>query len=155
MEQESLLTGIEFFPALARSGQRFLNFLIDGVLISFCHAFFLGGTLLAGTALSVSETSSFYQAGVEVISFFFYAIIYFLMELVFKGRTIGKLITGTKAVNEDGTEMVPKTILIRSLIRMIPFEALSAFNLRPWHDKWSKTFVIDVKKTSLVIPLNS
>jgi uncharacterized RDD family membrane protein YckC len=48
------------------------------------------------------------------------------MELAFKGRTIGKLITGTKAVNEDGTEMSPKTIVIRSLIRMIPFELFSA-----------------------------
>ena len=154
MEQASLLTGIEFTPVLAGSGQRFLNFLIDGILISFCHAFFLGGTALAGSAL-LSDTSSFYQTGVEVISFFFYGLLYFLMELVFKGRTIGKFITGTKAVNEDGTEMKPRAILIRSLIRMIPFEAFSAFNLRPWHDKWSKTCVIDVKKTSWNVPLNT
>jgi uncharacterized RDD family membrane protein YckC len=77
MEQESLLTGIEFTPVLAGSGQRFLNFLIDGIIITFCHAFFLGGTALAGTALLASQTSSFYEAGVEVISFFFYAITYF------------------------------------------------------------------------------
>ena len=147
MEQESLLTGIEFTPVLASTGQRFLNFLINAIIFSFCHGFFSGVIALAGTQLLLPETSLFYQLTVEFISFFFYYILYFLSELVFKGRTIGKFITGTKAVNEDSTEVGPKAILIRSLVRMIPFEPFSALNRRPWHDKWSQTYVIDVKKT--------
>ncbi len=77
-----------------------------------------------------------------------YVSYFFLCELVFKGRTIGKFITGTKAVNEDGTDMEPKTILLRSLSRIVPFEPFSALGnpCRPWHDKWTRTFVIDITK---------
>lgn len=78
----------------------------------------------------------------------------FLCELIFKGRSAGKFITGTKAVNEDGTYMQPKTILLRSLSRAVPFDQLSALGSppHPWHDKWTKTYVIDVKKTALNDP---
>jgi uncharacterized RDD family membrane protein YckC len=76
-----------------------------------------------------------------------FVVLYFLCELGLKGRTIGKFVTGTKAVNIDGSEMDPKTVLIRSLCRIVPFEPFSAFGGHPWHDTWSKTCVIDINKT--------
>ena len=69
------------------------------------------------------------------------------MSLFFKGRSIGKFITGTKAVNADGSDMRVETILLRSLSRVVPFEPFSAFGGHPWHDKWTRTHVIDVRKT--------
>ena len=73
--------------------------------------------------------------------------------MIFKRRTIGKFVTGTKAVNTDGSKMEPKTILLRSLCRIVPFEPFSALGnpSRPWHDKWSKTYVIDVKKIEVFL----
>jgi uncharacterized RDD family membrane protein YckC len=155
MEQQSLLSEIEFTPVLATTGQRFLDYLID--LIVFYIIIVLGaGAIIYGTgnydlAYGLSSDSFLNELGARTMFLVIYALLYFFMELIFGGRTIGKLITGTKAVNKDGTKMEAKTILIRSLIRAIPFEQLSAFGNPsfPWHDKWSKTYVIDIKKTRL------
>jgi uncharacterized RDD family membrane protein YckC len=71
-----------------------------------------------------------------------------LIEAMFRGKSIGKLITGTKAVNEDGSDISFAKAFERGLARMVPFEAFSALGepSYPWHDKWTKTFVIDEKE---------
>ena len=89
--------------------------------------------------------------GIQLVFIGFFVAFYCLSEIIFKGRTIGKFITGTKAINEDGTEPDPKTYFLRSLCRVVPFEPFSAFGSpsRPWHDKWTHTIVIDVKQTAI------
>ncbi len=64
-----------------------------------------------------------------------------------KGKTIGKYITGTRAVNEDGSKITFSTGFVRGLTRLVPFNALSALGspTYPWHDKWTNTLVIDEK----------
>ena len=76
-----------------------------------------------------------------IITIFYYTI----YEAATKGRTFGKMVTGTIAITEDGRPFTFKDALLRSLCRLIPFEALSAFGYRPWHDSLTKTVV--VKKT--------
>ena len=63
-------------------------------------------------------------------------------------RTIGKLITRTKVVMENGEKPSSEAIIIRSLCRMIPFDAFSFLGdpSRGWHDTISKTYVVDVQK---------
>jgi uncharacterized RDD family membrane protein YckC len=70
-----------------------------------------------------------------------------LMEAAFKGRSLGKLITGTVAVNEDGSRISGQTALLRGLSRAVPFNAFSALGTPsyPWHDKWNKTYVVEYK----------
>jgi uncharacterized RDD family membrane protein YckC len=68
--------------------------------------------------------------------------LYTFLETVTKGRTIGKMVTKTRAITEDGSTISFSDALKRSLIRCIPFEPFSAFSGRPWHDKWSNTKVI-------------
>lgn len=70
---------------------------------------------------------------------------YILFEGISKGRTMGKLVTGSIVIKEDGSAFTFKDAFIRSVCRAIPFEALSALGYRPWHDSLSKTAV--VKKT--------
>ena len=76
-------------------------------------------------------------------------LIYYIPQEAFSGRTLGKLITGTKAISEDGTELTFGQVLGRTLCRFIPFEAFSFLggNGRPrgWHDKIPKTKVISVR----------
>ena len=62
------------------------------------------------------------------------------------GRTIAKHITKTKVVDENGKKPNFQAILIRSLCRFIPFEPLSFLgeDKRGWHDKLSKTKVIEI-----------
>lgn len=148
MEQESLLSDVEFNPVLASAGQRFVNYLIDIIIFDIIIAV-IKNIFAIGTALIYTPnvyTNFFLNL---FISYLCIVVLYFLSELGFKGRTIGKFVTNTKAINEDGSEMNAKTILIRSLCRIVPFEPFSAFGGHPWHDKWSKTFVIDLKKTGM------
>jgi len=80
-----------------------------------------------------------------------FVLVYYLPQEAFSGRTLGKLITGTKAVNQDGTELSFGQALGRTLCRFIPFEAFSFFgeNGRPkgWHDRIPNTMVISVRRT--------
>jgi uncharacterized RDD family membrane protein YckC len=147
MEQQSYLSDIEFNPVLASTGKRFLNYLIDFIvyyILSFLGGLFFGAI---GQIGFLGDDTGF--AGLYLMVFSIYFLYYFVTEFGFKGRTIGKLITGTKAVNEDGSLITAKTYLLRTLCRFVPFEPFSAFGGHPWHDKWTRTYVIDVKKTTL------
>jgi uncharacterized RDD family membrane protein YckC len=144
MEQQSLLTELEFNPVLASPGKRFLNYLVD-MIVYYVIMFVLG------IALALTQSSLIYEnrIWINVLAFIILLVYYFVCEAFLNGRTIGKFVTGTKAVNEDGTEITTKTALLRTLCRLVPFEPFSAFGGHPWHDKWTKTYVIDVKKTGL------
>ncbi|WP_276132534.1 RDD family protein [Polluticoccus soli] len=77
---------------------------------------------------------------------FFMFVLYLLFEGSTKGRTPGKLVTGTRAVREDNTPITWDDAVIRSLFRFIPFEALSAFSSNGlWHDRLSKTRVVKTR----------
>jgi uncharacterized RDD family membrane protein YckC len=70
-------------------------------------------------------------------------VYYTISEKAFKGYTLGKLITGTRAIREDGGELTFKDAFLRSLSRLVPFEAFSIwFGSGLWHDAWTKTKVI-------------
>jgi uncharacterized RDD family membrane protein YckC len=152
MEQESLLTGIEFNPVIASVGKRFLNYLID--LIVFYVIMFVLGILLVRQIyewrLESGEAAATLK--LQLVAIFILLLYYFLCEAFSGGRTIGKFVTGTKVVNEDGTDITMNTALLRTLCRLVPFEPLSTFGGRPWHDKWTRTYVIDVKQTALQNP---
>jgi len=145
MEQQSLLSEIEFTPVLASSGKRFLNYLID--LIVFYFLIFSYG--LFGAAMGFDHINSDNSVLLYLIVYLIRIGYYSLCEIIFNGRTIGKFITGTKAVNDSGTEMEPKTVVLRTLSRIVPFEPFSALGdpPNPWHDRWTNTYVIDVRKT--------
>jgi len=148
MEQISLLTDLEFTPVLASTGKRFLNCLVDIIIyyvLLFCYGFFLA---LIGKTDFIADDNT---AAIYLFAFSSYVGYFFLCELVFKGRTIGKLLTGCKVINQDGSNPNAKTYFLRSLIRLIPFEPFSAFCGHPWHDKWANTYVIDIKKSSLSV----
>ena len=154
MEEQSLLTDLEYNAVLASTGKRFLNFLVDVIIFYVVLVFILAG-LFISRGYEYRTTDEFSSQLLErIVGLILFASFYFLFEIICKGRTIGKLITGTKAVNEDGTEMEPKTILLRSLCRVVPLEPFSGLGnpCRPWHDKWTRTYVIDVKQTALNNP---
>ena len=73
------------------------------------------------------------------------------------GRTLGKYITNTKVLTEDGQKPEADKILYRTLSRMIPFEAFSFLGDegRGWHDSLAKTVVVDVKKYNEIVELQN
>jgi uncharacterized RDD family membrane protein YckC len=155
MEQQDLLQDLEqeIYLERASTGARFANYLIDiiGYSILLWIIFVLVAILIVPTTIKADENFSIQQNQDEIrffvyiISYLSYLIYYTIFEGATKGRTLGKLITGTRAVNMDGTPITWKDAFIRSLIRLIPFEQFSALG-NAWHDKWSDTQVIKVRK---------
>jgi uncharacterized RDD family membrane protein YckC len=68
-------------------------------------------------------------------------VYYSLCEKLFRGQTLGKLITATCALRTDGEELTFKDALLRSLCRLVPLEVFSGFGV-PWHDAWTNTMVV-------------
>jgi len=135
----------------ATTWQRFFNFLIDNLLMRFGLSYITGtavgmllGLLAPDYILRVAENPEridIYVLG-YLVAIFNYLIYYTICEKGFKGYTLGKLITGTRAIRQDGGELSFKDALLRSLSRMVPFEVFSGFGGHPWHDTWTKTMVI-------------
>jgi len=127
----------------ASVGKRFLNYLID-VVVFYAMSFVAGA--IVGIATRGAATSQFELYFVAFVLFF---LLYFVEEAFMKGKTIGKLLTGTRVVNEDGTPITAGTAALRTIIRFVPFEPFSAFGFAPWHDTWAHTMVIDERRSTL------
>ena len=134
----------------ATTGQRFLNWLIDNLFMRLGLSYVTGYG--AGAALAVLFPDFMYRAVNEpsnytliAIGLFVamcnYLIYYTICEKLFKGQTLGKALTGTRAVREDGSDLTLRNAFLRTLCRLVPFEPFSAFGT-PWHDDWTGTMVI-------------
>lgn len=131
----------------ASTGQRFANYIID--LISF-YVIWLGLVFTIvlidpynGFIASLDNVNTIVDRLITLIMFGFYIAI---IEGISKGRTLGKVITGTRAVRYDNEPFTWADAFKRGFSRMVPFEQLSGFGGHPWHDQWTDTRVIKVKK---------
>jgi uncharacterized RDD family membrane protein YckC len=147
--EQHLFADNEYRLVQASAGKRFANYIIDII-------FFVVVAVVAIIILSPSLADSLSQENREatltenLVIIFFMILYWFGVEAIFKGKTLGKLITGTRAVNEDGSNLTVKAALLRSLCRAVPFEVFSALGSPsyPWHDKWAKSYVIDEKESN-------
>ena len=137
----------------ASVGVRFANLLID-TLFYYAVMLLLAvalGFLYEATGNDI-ETSFLSREDIGAISlqyllsFITYLGVFTLMEGSAKGKTLGKLITGTRALTIDGGNITWKIAFMRSLCRIVPFEAFSAFGGNPWHDRWTDTIVVKERK---------
>ncbi|AWH84696.1 RDD family protein [Flavobacterium album] len=133
---------------LATKGQRLANLIID-FIFRFVLIFAFG--MLAGLLTAVGYDGLYIWIqnpgtwSEYLIEWGLLVVYYLLMEMTTQ-RTIGKLITGTKVVMEDGSKPPAGTIALRTLCRLIPFDAFSFLGDRGWHDSITHTYVVDVKK---------
>jgi uncharacterized RDD family membrane protein YckC len=150
--EQHLFANPEYQIVQASGGKRFANYIID--LISFYVLLFLAGIVIAlinPVAInSINEDDTGFNLLDRLLTLVLYGLYMFIIEAVFKGKSLGKLITGTRAVNEDGSNISAGTALLRGLSRAVPFNALSALGspAYPWHDKWTKTYVIDERQSN-------
>ena len=140
----------EIQVTLATTIQRFLNFFIDNLLMRFGLSFLTGigvrillGLFYPEYIIRLSENPDRLDLLIWVyLLWIINTLLYYtICEKGFKGYTLGKLITGTRAIRDDGNELTFKDALLRSLCRLVPFEWISGFGY-PWHDTWTKTMVI-------------
>lgn len=130
----------------ASQNKRLLNLVLDTV-------FFYLATFVCGVGLGLSALLGFLdEQTVDRIANFAAYPIYFayfiFLEFSF-GRSVGKLITGTRVIREDGRRPSLGQILGRTASRLIPFEPFSFLfgnTTTGWHDSISGTRVIDVRR---------
>jgi hypothetical protein len=111
----------------AKKTRRFLGFFVDISIIVFI--------------LSPIDLSQQFVSRLILIVFFF--LYYYFMEYYLK-ITPGKLLLRTRVVSEDHTELTAVVIFKRTLLRLVPFESLSFLGKKGFHDKFSKTKVVNI-----------
>jgi len=141
----------------ATKGNRFLHYIVDLIIILLCfYGFFLGLILLYYSLAEDTMAVDNFLNDLEhvnplldrLVTGVILAFLYFGLESLTNGRSIGKYITKTKVVLEDGSNPDSTDYLKRSFSRIIPFEAFSFLGSegRGWHDTISKTYVVDIDK---------
>ncbi|MGN6494619.1 MAG: RDD family protein [Agriterribacter sp.] len=149
-----LLADIETRLVQASGGKRFANFIVD-LVIAYVVIFIVYMIM----ALIDPDLLIWLSAGDDawgritgfLINILLLGCTFSLIEVLTKGRSLGKLLTGTKAVMKDGSPLTASAAFARGFIRLVPFEIFSALGAPcyPWHDSWSKTYVIDIKESVL------
>jgi len=139
---------------LAGTWLRLVNFVIDVLVIDLIFetiTFFWVIESAKNMGFEVMTNMNMFFVKSFFINSFYYNLIilcvfvlyYFVCEFLFKGRTIGKFITGTIVVTNEGKVPTTRQFFIRSISRIVPFDPLSfLFNANGWHDRWAKTCVV-------------
>ena len=153
---ENILDDIEYTLYQAASGKRLANFILDYAIFYLTWRFLLFKPAVSLLILlrQYSESTTAVYFGAYILAYTWSLTLKAAFETFAGGRTIAKFITRTRAVNEDGTRITARTAILRSLARWVPFEVFSALGspCYPWHDRWTKTYVIDERISSLPDP---
>jgi len=141
------LLGLEIKFRESPKHKRWLNNLIDSIVI-YLLIFILSAMFGAGTVVLGNEEILENEDAFQISSYLFSLIITFLYYVVFeyysKGKTVGKYITKSRALREDGLIIDFSECALRSICRFIPFNGLSFLGSnRGWHDRFSKTMVVE------------
>lgn len=125
---------------LASAWRRFFNFIID-MLMFYLFAFFYWAILAVFNFSEIVIRSKLINLLLVIGIRVGY---YILFEQVF-GKTIGKMITQTRVVDEKGQKPSFNKIIGRTLSRLIPFDQISFLSSEPigWHDTISGTRVVN------------
>jgi len=140
-------------------GKRIANYLIDVIVFSVLVSFLMLVLVpVYPLATKIMNKQPLDLADQLVISFV-YGLYMSVLEALLKGKSLGKYITGTRVVAFTGQPIHPQTAFVRGLVRIIPFEQISAIAFAfeplsllppyPWHDRWSGSIVIDEAKSVL------
>lgn len=131
---------------LASKGQRLLNFVID-LFIIYVIEISIGTTIILIGDLTKSDTASNWVSSLSIVESFFFGLVilffYYLITEMYFSRTFGKYFTKTIVVKHEGSRPNMKSIIVRTLSRLIPFEPFSFLTVeRGWHDTLSVTYVV-------------
>lgn len=141
------LVGLEIKFRESSKNKRFLNNLIDSIvhylLVIALSTIFGAGLGFSGN-VEVLEDENTITIFSYLLSFLIYFLYFSVFEYYSKGKTVGKYITKSRALREDGSIMSFSECALRSICRFIPFDRLSFVGSdRGWHDRFSKTMVVE------------
>ncbi|SMO47854.1 RDD family protein [Solitalea koreensis] len=132
---------------LVPSSTRLLNHIVDslvgGLLINIVMKLFHLDFKLDGPINNYQDMMPLIKFDLLGMGIMF---IYYMVTESLTGQTFGKVITKTRVVDDYGHKPTPFRVLIRTLCRFIPLEAISfLFSPIGWHDSISKTYVVKNK----------
>ncbi|WP_293891324.1 RDD family protein [Flavobacterium sp.] len=147
MEEKNQKKFIVTAEILASHSQRFLNLLMDYIaqLFLFIIAFSIAAVIAESNG-NKDFMGNFVKNDIAQYTFVTcIALFYYNVFEIFFARTVGKFITQTIVVDENGEKPNHEQILVRTLCRLIPFEIFSFLGMpcRGWHDSISKTYVVN------------
>lgn len=124
---------------IASATRRFWTYVVDLIVI------WIGMVTLQiayGLAFGIDALEALNGPKWWGICIVFYFIYYVTFEVA-SGRTLGKILSGTRVVTTNGLALSIPTAILRTLCRFLPFEPMS-FSLGEtwWHDSISRTQVV-------------
>jgi len=139
-------------------GPRFAHFVID--LTAFQIVIYLVSyifELLASlTNLSPSLILSLNLLN-NIILLLLFPALYAICEYKWQ-KTPGKYITKSVVIDEYGNKPELRAIILRSIIRFVPFEPFSCYEdnySRGWHDRWANTWVVTEEELEILKKLQA
>ena len=133
----------------ASIGDRFLNYLLDTFFVVLIFS-----PYIFGLAKSMEYRDSIREFGAEIgestVLLIFIAIgrlIYYLLSEGLFHISPAKTLTETQVYSTTESKLNFTTVLGRTFIRLIPFEAFSFLGKKGWHDELSNTTVLKNKQT--------
>lgn len=137
--------------AVIDGGSRFFHAFIDLLIINTM------GMILQIVIWGINEDISLF---LQLLTSFFFSFFSFLIIPVYYAlcetiwqSTPGKMLFGRVVINEYAEKPEGTTIIIRSLVRLIPFESFSCFAERGWHDRWTDTWVVHKSEAAALAKL--
>lgn len=121
---------------------RFIDLIVDSVVINL---FFFSNYNSFQRVLDIDFMSAMPDSYYILFTYGVYIIYYFSLEILFL-QTVGKLPNDSYVVYK-GERFV--AILFRTLSRLIPFDAISFFWKKGWHDSLSKTTVAKYDESAI------
>ncbi len=139
-------------------GPRFGHFMIDfiafQVIIYLVDYLLLMLINLTSFNISLNLTLVLFS---RIVLLFLYPTLYAFCEYKWQ-KTPGKFLTKTLVIDEYGNKPNLRAIVLRSLIRLVPFEPFSCLSdtySKGWHDRWSKTWVVDEDELNTIRTLQA
>lgn len=149
--EESKLNMDDFQDAyqLASKGQRFVNYLIDGIILTIIiYAVIIPMMISSVSSMDMSDPYAqppMANFGLMYLMVFAIMLGYYAVMEKTLGKTIGKMASSTRVVREDGSPITWGQAIGRAAARLIPFEAFSVLFSNKgvgWHDSLPGTRVI-------------
>jgi uncharacterized RDD family membrane protein YckC len=121
--------------SMASQGKRFANYLIDRIIIFILSVIIQ--FLLMSWELYITDRLT------SILITMLILVCYYITIEGSTGKSIGKMITGTRVLTDDFEKPEFGIIVKRSFCRIIPFDAFSFLGSAGWHDTISNTIVVE------------
>ena len=144
-KEVSIFDGLERKKAVrATAGQRLANCLIDSFLFYFIFMIlsFIASIIGHSSPSSDNLLSLYLQYNSGYVTIAINIAAYTMFEGTTGGKTIGKMVTNTVAVTQQGERIGLKEAFFRSILRWIPVDFLFMVTGRPLHDIFTNTLVV-------------